>query len=144
MKRKKVILAGLLMPILLLNTVIGHFLPPTGIVVTPAIISIMTGLIVFTDTDFNIFVKSVLSYLFIGLNDIGIKLFAGGRHDMEGVGWIHMFLFIGLVPCFIILLIGVFRDKRSAVDIKILSILVFILLMYLHLERFETLGVHID
>ena len=104
----------------------------------------MIGLIVFTDNGLNIIGKSVLSYLYIGLNDIGIKLFSGGRHDMEGVGWIHMMLFIGLVPCFIMLLIGVFRDKDSSVLLKIFSVSIFVLLIYVHLEIFEKLGVDVS
>jgi len=98
-----------------------------------------------TDYDLPILTKSTISYLFIGLNDIGIKLFAGGRHDSEGLGWIHMLLFIGLVPCFIILIIGVLRDGRSAVISKILSVFIFALLICIHLELFNTvgLGIHI-
>jgi len=141
MKLQNIVLISLSALVLSLSVIIGHFLPPTGILAAPVVVSVMTALIIFTDNDFSILVKSVLSYLFIGLNDIGIKLFAGGRHDMEGIGWIHMLLFIGLVPCFSMLLIGVFRDKRSAIGIKTLSIVVFILLMYVHLEIFETLGV---
>ncbi|KIO74562.1 hypothetical protein TH53_25735 [Pedobacter lusitanus] len=82
--------------------------------------------------------------MYIGLNDIGIKLFSGGRHDMEGVGWIHTMLFIGLVPCFIMLLIGVFRDKDSSIWLKVLSVIIFVLLIYAHLEIFETLGVDVS
>lgn len=141
MKLQNIVLISLSALVLSLSVIIGHFLPPTGILAAPVVVSVMTALVIFTDNDFSILVKSVLSYLFIGLNDIGIKLFAGGRHDMEGIGWIHMLLFIGLVPCFSMLLIGVFRDKRSAIGIKTLSIVVFILLVYVHLEIFETLGV---
>jgi len=115
MKLSITILICLLIILLLVSIVIGHFLPPSGIFMTPVTISIMTWLILFSDADFSILVKSVLSYLFIGLNDIGMKLFAGGKSDLAGIGWIHLFLFIGLVPCFIMLLISVFRDKKSCV-----------------------------
>lgn len=130
------------MLILLTSILIGHFWPPNGILATPLVITVMIGLILFTDVDFNIFVKIFLSYLFIGLNDINIKLFAGGLHDMEGIGWIHMLLFIGLIPCFIMLLIAVYQDKVFNIWIKILGVLMFILMIYIHLEIFETLGVH--
>jgi len=144
MKLQKITLIGLLTLILLLSVIVGRFLPPTGILITPLVISLMTGLIIFTDNSFSILIKSVLSYLFIGLNDIGIKLFAGGLHDKEGIGWIHTLLFIGLIPCFVMLLIGIFRDKNSTTWIKALSILIFTLLIYVHLEIFETLGIHIS
>lgn len=144
MKLSITILMCLLIILLLASIVISHFLPPSGIFMTPVTISIMTGLILFSDTDFSILVKSVLSYLLIGLNDIGIKLFAGGKSDLAGMGWIHLFLFIGLVPCFIMLLISVFRDKMSSLGIKALSVLIFMLLIYLHLKIFETLGVDVS
>lgn len=142
---KKVTLISLLLGILVLTATVGHFLPPTGILVIPLVIILMTALIMLTDYDLPILTKSTISYLFIGLNDIGIKLFAGGRHDSEGLGWIHMLLFIGLVPCFIILIIGVLRDGRSAVISKILSVFIFALLICIHLELFNTvgLGIHI-
>jgi hypothetical protein len=102
---------------------------------------VVTAIIVFTDSGFNVFVKSILCYLFIGLNDIGIKLFAGGRHDMEGIGWVYMLLFIGLVPGSIMLVMAVIRDKRSATWLKLMSVISFTLLICLHLKVFKTLGV---
>lgn len=142
MRLQKTSIIGLLTVLLLLNIITGHFFPPTGILITPFIISVMVGFIVFTDNGLNIIEKSVLSYFYIGLNDIGIKLFSGGRHDMEGIGWIHTMLFIGLVPCLIMLVIGVLRDKSSSIWLKLLSVMIFVALIYVHLEIFETLGVN--
>jgi hypothetical protein len=141
MKLQKISTIGLLILILLLSIIIGHFLPPAGILVSPIIIAVMAGLVVLVDNGFNILAKSVLCYLFIGLNDIGIKLFSGGIHDSEGLGWINMMLFIGLVPSFAILLIGVFRDKTTTYWTKTLSILMFIVLVYIHLQLFQILGI---
>src|SRR5579872_5351544 len=118
MRLSKIMLVGLLTLILLISITIGHFLPPIGILAIPIVIPLMTGLIVFTDNGFNILVKSVLSYLFIALNDISIKLFAGAIHDSEGTGWIHLMLFIGLIPSFIMLFRAVYRDKNATKLIK--------------------------
>src|ERR1700744_576116 len=106
MKLKNVTVIGLLILILLLSAAIGHFLPPAGLLASPIVMPLLTGIVFTSYSDFNIFFKSILTYLFIGLNDIGIKLFAGGIHDAEGVGWIEMLFFVGLVPSFIILLIS--------------------------------------
>jgi len=144
MKLQKTTLISLLMLILLISIIVGHFLPPSGILGVPIVISLMTGLIIFANSEFNILIKSLLCYLFIALNDIGIKLFAGGIHDMEGVGWINMMLLIGLGISFVMLLIGVFRDRISKNWTKVLSVLLFILLIYIHLRIFETLGVHVN
>jgi hypothetical protein len=134
MKLTPIALFSLLTVILLSSVVIGHFLPPTGILFIPFVISVATAIIVFTDSGFNVLLKSILCYLFIGLNDIGIKLFAGGRHDMEGIGWVYLLLFIGLVPCSTMLVMAVIRDKRSATWLKLMSVISFTLLIWLHLE----------
>ena len=144
MKLQKTTLISLLLLILIMSSIVGHFLPPTGILAAPVIIVLISGLIVFTNNDFNILVKSLLAYLFIGLNDIGIKLFAGGMHDMEGVGWINMMFLIGSAISFIILLIGILKDRNSTNGIKALSALIFIVLICIHCKTFETLGVNVN
>jgi hypothetical protein len=141
MKLSKIAVIGLITIILLLSVVVGHFLPPTGILITPVIISSIIALIVFTDNGFSVLLKSFLSYLYIGMNDVGIKLFAGGDHDYEGLGFIHLFLFIGLIPCFIMLLIAVISDGGSIRWVKALSIFAFILLICVHFILFNTLGI---
>jgi len=96
-----------------------------------------------TDYELPILIKSLISYSFIGLNDIGIKLFAGGIHDYEGLGWIYMLLLIGLVPCSIILIIGVLRDEKSVAITKLISVFIFVLLIYVHLELFNSVGLRL-
>jgi hypothetical protein len=144
MKLQNRSIIGLLTLVLLFSITTGHFFPPMGVLLIPVVVSLMIGLLVFIKSDLNIIEKSVLSYLCIGLNDIGIKLFSGGRHDLEGLGWIHMMLFIGLVPCFMMLLISIFRDKSSSVWLKALSVAIFMLLICLHVVMFETLGVEVS
>ena len=142
MKLQKATLIGLLTSILLLSVILVHFLPAVGILTSPIIIALIAGLIVYTNDSFNLIIKSVLAYLFIGLNDIGIKLFSGGIHDTEGLGWINLMLIAGSVLAFIMLIIGVLRDnKGTAYWIKAVSILIFILLIYIHLQVFQSLGV---
>lgn len=141
MKLQRVSLVSLLILVLMISVTISHFFAPNGILIVPIVMSGIVALIIFTETSFSIVAKSVLSYLFIGLNDVGIKLFSGGRHDMARNGWIHMMLFIGLGLCFIILLIGVFNDKKSNFYAKILSLIIFVGFIYLHVEIFESLGV---
>jgi hypothetical protein len=144
MKIQKIQLIGLLVLILALSIIISHFIAAVAIIGLPVIISLATGLIMFTDNGFSILTKAVIAYLFIGLNDIGIKLFAGGIHDYEGLGWIHMMLFIGLVPSIIMLLIGTFRDKNSNIWIKLGSILIFVILISVHFLLFKKLGVPVS
>ena len=140
MKLQKINLIGILIVLLLIRAFVGRFFPPVGLLASLFVISILTAIIIFTQNDFNIITKSVLTYLFIGLNDVGIKLFSGGVHDSEGLGWVHLLLFIGLVPSFIMLLVGAVGDKTSTNWTKVLSVLLFMLLIFIHLELFSILG----
>ncbi len=141
MKLQKIKLIGLLALILAFSIIISHFIAAVAIIGIPIIISLATGLVMFTDNGLSLFIKAVIAYLFIGLNDIGIKLFAGGIHDYEGLGWIHMMLFIGLVPSFIMLIIETFRDKNSTIWTKLGSIILFGALISIHFLLFKKLGV---
>jgi len=140
MKTNGLTLGGKLIGILFFNILVGHYFPPTGIFSIPIVISLATGLIVFNDNDLTIFQQILLVYGFIALNDIGTKLFAGGIHDWQGLGWIHAMLFASLIPCFIMLVIGAFRDKTTSVNMKVLSLSLFPLLIYVHLVLFVEVG----
>ncbi len=126
--------------ILILSITLGHFFSPVGILAIPLVIPLITWLIIYTDNGFNVLVKSVLCYVLIGLNDIGIRLYAGGIHDSEGNGLIVFMMFIGLIPAFIILLIGVIKSPVGSNWIKVISVLLFILLIIIHLKIFGWLG----
>jgi len=141
---RKMSLLNLLVLILFTSIAIGHFFPPVGILASPFIIIIMTGLIIFTDNKFKFMIKCLLAYSFIGLNDVGLRLFAGGIHDSEGIGWINALLFAGLIPCIIMLFVGLFRNRNSANWVSISGILIFVFLIYIHLQIFETLGIQLN
>ncbi|MBD1393708.1 hypothetical protein [Mucilaginibacter glaciei] len=75
--------------------------------------------------------------MIIAINDIGIKLYSGGIHDSEGLVWINMLLFVGLVPCFAILATCI---KTLKFTDRILPLLFFIALITAHLFAFEKIG----
>lgn len=83
---------------------------------------------------------SVLAYAFIALNDFFIKLYAGGSHDEEGLGWIHGFLFLGLVPAFGILVFTTIKRKDEILAIRVLALVLFVTLIGVHLSIFSHLG----
>ncbi|MEN0056424.1 MAG: hypothetical protein AAGC65_22280 [Mucilaginibacter sp.] len=140
MKLYKTKLIGYLTLILLLSIAVNYFLPPNGILLSPVSMSLMVWLILFTKNDLQIFIKSVFCYLCIGLNDIGVKLFAGGIHDWEGQGFITLFLFIGFFSCAIMLLVAVYREQGAGKWVKTISIVAFMLLVYANIQLFQKLG----
>jgi len=131
---------GLATITVILNGFIGHFFAPNGIMLTPIILTIMTALVCFGTKNIKIIFISALTYLFVALNDISIKLYSGGSHDNEGLGWVHLLLFVGLVPTFGILVATILKHKEETWTNKIISIVLFVGLIAGHLQLFSNLG----
>lgn len=127
--------------IILLNLLIGHFFAPTGIMITPVILIASTALIVFNTRDKKPVLMSLLVLLMIILNDIGLKLYAGGAHDKEGQAWVHFMLFLGLIPSFFIMTRSILKSEEFALEQKIVSIFLFPLVISAHLFFFSDLGI---
>ncbi len=125
---------------IILNGLIGHFFAPNGIMLTPVVLTITTSLVCFGTKNIEVILMGALTYLFVALNDISIKLYSGGSHDQEGLGWVHALLFIGLIPTFGILLTKIIRQKDEKLTNKLIAVGLFIGLITLHLQLFGNLG----
>lgn len=124
---------------LIINGIIGHFLAPSGILFTPIVIIAVTSLIAFGLKDNKPIYQSLLAYFFIALNDISIKLFSGGMHDEEGLGWVNGSMFLGIIPAFIILFVAIQKSDEKIIS-KIIAITAFPILMTIHFQLFSNLG----
>ncbi|MCO5937018.1 hypothetical protein NAF17_15850 [Mucilaginibacter sp. RB4R14] len=127
---------GITLVIVLFNVILDRYYAPAGITLTPVVIVAIATLVSLNKDKYSPFLHVAIVYLLIALNDIGIKLYGGGIHDWEGLGWIHMMLFIGLLPCFILLAIGI----KATNFIDRLPLLLFIALIIFHLTAFGKLG----
>ena len=126
--------------IVILNIIIDHLFAPIGMMLTPYILTIIAFLIAFMTKNISSFWKSILTFGLVAFHDIGIKLYGGGSHDIEGQGWIHVLLFIGLLPTFGILVTSIILDKQVTNLNKIIAILVFPSLISIYLYFFSNLG----
>ena len=140
LNRNKFITLIIALLIVFINLIIDHFISPIGIELTPLLIITTTCLVIFDPNKFNIIIKIILIYLFIGLNDIGIKLYGLGFHDDEGQGWLAMFTLVGVIPALIITSIVIVRNKAIVPSQKIIYILLLFSLIILHLNIFKDLG----
>lgn len=131
---------GLATLTVIVNGFIGHFFAPNGIMLTPIVLTITTSLVCFGTKNIKTILISLLTYLFVALNDISIKLYSGGSHDSEGLGWVHLLLFVGLLPTFGILLTKIFRSKEETLTNKIIAVFIFVGLIAGHLQLFGNLG----
>lgn len=138
MNKTKTILISL--GIILINHLNAHFFAPNGITFTPIVVIIISVLIGQLNDDLKPITKSILLAGLISIHDIGIKLFSGGSHDSQGLGWINLMLIIGVVPSFILLANGVFKTKDEPKINKWNAIIIFPILIWFHLLIFSELG----
>jgi hypothetical protein len=130
---------GLAALIVILNGIIGHYFAPNGILLTPIVLTITASLVCFGTKKIKHLFISFLTYFFVALNDVSIKLFSGGTHDSEGLALINMFLLIGLAPTFSILWISILTKKVEKIKQQIIALIAFILLMTIHFILFKNL-----
>lgn len=126
--------------LVLINGLIGHYYPPNGIDFTLILIPLITLIMCFASKNLNSIFKSLSISMLVMLNDILLKLYAGGTHDLEGLEWIHAFMYMGILIGLIILSINVMKNKEESIFLKISSILLFPLLVYVYLHFFYQLG----
>ncbi|TPE43018.1 hypothetical protein [Pontibacter mangrovi] len=126
--------------IVLLNNLIGHYYGPSGITFTPAVIiavTIITGHFTF---GLKPYMKTILIIWLIALNDIGIKLYSDGMHDNVGQSLVLLYLLIGAIPAFGLLVWSIVKDKNEVMLNKMISIVLFPVLLMLHIYLFQELG----
>ncbi len=138
MSSKNTILLNL--GLVFLNIIIGHFFAPNGILITPILIIVTTLSTCFLSISLKPIWKSLLCVTYVFINDFGIKLYSGGSHDNEGLGWIHLMMFLGLIPSFIILFYSILKNHEASIIEKIVSICLYPILITIHLNLFSNLG----
>ena len=125
--------------VVIINGFIGHFAAPSGIIFTPLVIIITTSLILF-GTDYKGILKCLFSFSVIVLNDFFLKLYSGGKHDSEGLIWVNTFLWMGIIPSYLILLYSILKNKEESVFEKTTSLVLFPILILAYLHFFYKLG----
>ncbi len=130
--------------IVFMNGALGRHSAPHAIFMTPVVICVTTLLIVLGTKNISSIYLSILTYAFIALNDVLIKLYAGGKHDHQGTGWIHLMMFIGLVPSFGGLVSKIVSLKNESKQIRWFAVILFVVLIIIHLECFKDLGMEVS
>ncbi len=123
----------------LISNYLGHIYPPFSIDWTPILIGLFTGLVLYF-TNFRLIIKFSLIIGLIIFNDILIKFYAGGTHDWEGVGWITVYLLLGLIISLVIIIIYGFTNQKENKKEYFLLIFAFSVLLFLYLSYFDSIG----
>lgn len=128
-RKLPIVVIGLILVIS--SNFIGHFLPPFSIFITPVILPVIIGVINYSYYKRNYYLTVLYGFGLLFLNDILIRLYAGGDHDDEGKAWIQLFFMLAFTLCFFIMLLyaGNVNDvntKREKI-IMVLKRIVFLL-----------------
>lgn len=142
-QRLTILTATLLSALLLSsNVLLGYYAAPWEILLTPVVL-VVTSLLLLTARSARPtpVLRALLLALLICGHDMGVKLYGGGSHDAEGQGFIHAFLFMGLLPAYGILILKVSQLKGLVPwHIRLAACLLFPLVLAVHLYFFGALG----
>lgn len=120
------------------NVCLDYYCAPIGILLTLGVIP-LTVMLISYPTLHSPVTKTLLSVLLISSNDVGIKLFGGGMHDLEGQGVFHATLLIASALAFLTLIASILRAKQRPAA-KMAGLLLFPLLIIIHLCLTQNLG----
>ena len=122
------------------NVLLGHYEAPNGMVLSPLVAACMTWLIMFHGPQCPPYVQTGVCALLLALQDIGIKLTAGGSHDAEGQGVMNLMVLLGALLSLGFITSALWKQKQVAWWLRLAALSLFPLLILLHLELFNALG----
>ena len=122
--------------LIILSNLLGHFLAPSSIFLTPIVVGATTALL--TTSTLNFPIRILLILLAVIANDLLVKSFAGGTHDFEGAGLINLFLIVGIIISTIITFATSIEKERFFRTT--LASLIIVVVLYFHLNYFDFLG----
>ena len=99
--------------IIFISNLIGHFAAPFSISATPIILPLVIGLINFSLYKANFYLTVLYGFGLLLLNDILIRLFAGGTHDDAGNAWIVLYFIIAFSICVLAMIAYAFKINES-------------------------------
>ncbi len=140
MKINTLIAISISLVIVITNNLIGYYFPPNGILFTPIVLIVIALLIGLVCNEMKAIWKTILLAGLIGLHYVGTLLYAGGGHDNEGLGWIHLLLLIGFIPAYLILITGIITTRNDSRTNKWIATLLFPLLIWIHFLLFANIG----
>lgn len=106
------------------NGIIDYYYRVFGTLLTPILLVIISFLIAFKLGNIGSITKAILLFGLIVLNDLLLQLSRLENRERDCFGISHIFLFIGLIPTFIILIKSIYRDKESNQLTKIIGALI--------------------
>ena len=140
----KLLLVILGLTIIFLSNLIGHFAGPFSIFVTPIVLPLIIGTINFSLYKVNFYLTVLYGFGLLLLNDILVRLYAGGIHDDAGKGWITLFFILAFSICVLTMSIfafsqsGLYTNRKKILNIstKILFVIFLATLVGLFYDKY--------
>jgi len=126
---KKIFIVFIGLTLILFSNFIGHFTASFSIMITPILLPIIIGGLNFSLYKRTYYLTVVYGFGLLLLNDILIRLYAGGINDDAGKGWTMLFFIIAFVIASLTMAAFAFtsnkpNDKKKNV-ITVLSKIIF-------------------
>ena len=118
--------------IIFISNIVGHFAAPFSILVTPIVLTLVIGAVNFSLYKMNYYLTVVYGFGLLLLNDILVRMYAGGTHDDVGKAWIMLFFIIAFCICVLTMTTFAFRLNKldTTKERKILSVSTKILFVF--------------
>ncbi|MCW3121016.1 MAG: hypothetical protein JWQ38_508 [Flavipsychrobacter sp.] len=137
---KNLLIIALSLITVLISNYLGATVPPFSILFTPVIIGCISCAILIYST-WRLTWRVLIVVGIIILNDLLIRLYAGGNHDGEGNEWISIFMLIGAVVAFIFAVAAVINNtSKTKAPEKIIAVLLFPFILYPYQSYFSSFG----
>lgn len=83
----------------------GHFFPPFSLMTSFLYMNLIVGLVNLPLYKINYNYTVVYNLILLLINDLFIRLYAGGNHDSQGMGWCWLMFHIGFIISTLIMII---------------------------------------
>ena len=119
--------------IILISNLVGHIAAPFSIFITPIVLPLIIGAINNSLYKANYYLTVFYGFGLLLLNDILVRLYAGGTHDDAGKGWIALFFIIAFGICVLTMTAFAFRlNSLDSTRKKVLNVstkIVFVIIL---------------
>ena len=113
---------------------------PSGLLLSPVVAIMACYLVLHKASPWHPYPKAGLCAGLLVLQDVGIKLYGGGDHDLEGQGIVNVLFIIGALLSLVLLIMALRRDGTHATQHKVGAIGLFLAVLVGHLLVFSRLG----
>ncbi|WP_461451614.1 hypothetical protein [Mucilaginibacter sp.] len=124
--------------LIIINSLLGYYLPPISIIFTPVVVGLTTY--VLARTNIKIYFIIIFIIITLALNDILVKITAGGTSDFEGAGLINLLFFVTVIISTIIAISILIDKKKERTLIVVLFCLLIPVASCCYISYFDFLG----